>query len=207
MAYWQISAHPKLLFHNQHATRMDKVQESTEKASRIIRKYRQKYQVCLDKSVPLVKERWAAEGALLFAFLLRVVLARGWYVECYALAIFMLNMLLGFLSPKFDPGLEDDLRSDDQEAGLGEGSSKDDEFRPFVRRLPEYQFWFYSFNGTLLALLTTMFRTLDIPVFWPILVIYFIVLFALTMRRQIQHMIKYRYIPFDIGKKKFSAKH
>lgn len=185
---------------------MDKVQDSTEKASRLVRKYRQKYQVFLDKSVPLVKERWAAEGALLVVFLLRVILARGWYVECYALAIFMLNMLLGFLSPKFDPGLEDDLRSDDQEAGLGEGSSKDDEFRPFVRRLPEYQFWSYSFNGTLLALFTTMFRSFDIPVFWPILVIYFIVLFALTMRRQIQHMIKYRYIPFDIGKKKFSAR-
>ena len=59
------------------------------------------------------------------------------------------------------------------------------------------------------------------PVYWPILLVYFFVLFALTMRRQIQcvihtswciiwntdkarrhrHMIKYKYVPFDIGRK------
>lgn len=33
------------------------------------------------------------------------------------------------------------------------------------------------------------------------LVIYFMVLFVLTMRRQIQHMIQYKYLPFDIGRK------
>ena len=59
------------------------------------------------------------------------------------------------------------------------------------------------------------------PVYWPILLVYFFVLFALTMRRQIQyvihtsqriirntnkarrhrHMIKYKYVPFDLGRK------
>jgi len=41
----------------------------------------------------------------------------------------------------------------------------------------------------------------DVPVYWPILVMYFCVLFVLTMRRQLQHMIKYRYVPFDWGRK------
>lgn len=63
----------------------------------------------------------------------------------------------------------------------------------------------------------------DVPVYWPILVVYWFVLFALTMRRQIQyvpvyasrerllsardrHMIKYKYIPFDFGRKaRYSA--
>lgn len=36
----------------------------------------------------------------------------------------------------------------------------------------------------------------DVPVFWPILLIYFITLFAITMRAQIAHMIKYNYVPF-----------
>lgn len=162
--------------------------------------YKKLYKTYLDKSVPKVKERWAAEGALLFVFLCRVLFARGWYVVCYALAIFLLNMFLGFLSPKFDPMYEDDVRSNEQEAGIT------DEFRPFIRRVPEFNFWYMSFNATLISLFCTMFRALDIPVFWPILVIYFVLLFLLTMRRQIQHMIKYRYIPFDIGKKKFTTK-
>ena len=41
----------------------------------------------------------------------------------------------------------------------------------------------------------------DVPVFWPILLMYFLVLFFVTMKRQIKHMIKYRYIPFSFGKK------
>lgn len=52
---------------------------------------------------------------------------------------------------------------------------------------------------------TTFFPFLDIPVFWPILLVYWMVLFAFTMHRQIRHMIKYRYLPFDLGKKKYKG--
>lgn len=51
-----------------------------------------------------------------------------------------------------------------------------------------------------IAFLMTFFSIFDVPVFWPILLIYWIVLFILTMKRQIMHMIKYKYIPFDLGK-------
>ncbi|KRY20351.1 Protein RER1, partial [Trichinella patagoniensis] len=50
------------------------------------------------------------------------------------------------------------------------------------------------------------FGTFDIPVFWPILVVYFIILFCLTMKRQIKHMIKYRYVPFSFGKPRHTGK-
>jgi hypothetical protein len=49
----------------------------------------------------------------------------------------------------------------------------------------------------------TFFSAFDVPVFWPILLLYWIILFSVTMKRQIQHMIKYRYIPFSLGKKKY----
>ncbi len=57
----------------------------------------------------------------------------------------------------------------------------------------------------LIALLCTFFEVLNIPVFWPILLVYFIVLFAITMKKQILHMIKHKYIPFSIGKPKFKG--
>ena len=37
----------------------------------------------------------------------------------------------------------------------------------------------------------------------PILVVYFVVLFSISMKRQIRHMIKYKYLPFSFGKPRF----
>ncbi len=79
----------------------------------------------------------------------------------------------------------------------------DEEFRPFIRRLPEFKFWYNCTWATCVALLCTSLDAFDIPVFWPILLMYFCFLFFLTMRRQIHHMIKFKYIPFDIGKKSY----
>ena len=59
----------------------------------------------------------------------------------------------------------------------------------------------YSFSKAFcIAFVMTFFSVFDVPVFWPILLCYWFVLFVLTMRRQIAHMIKYKYVPFNIGK-------
>ena len=80
-----------------------------------------------------------------------------------------------------------------------------DEYRPFSRRLPEFKFWLASVRAVATATIMTFFRLFDIPVFWPILLLYFIILFVITMKRQIKHMIKHRYIPFDLGKARYSS--
>jgi hypothetical protein len=119
--------------------------------------------------------------------------------------------LLAFLQPRFDPSLNDDLLADEIEGGSSEPgpalpSQRDDEFRPFVRRLPEWQFWCVLspvcfarpliIRGlmidrlSLVALFCTTSQAFDVPVYWPILVFYFITLFVLTMRRQIQYVNK-----------------
>lgn len=184
---------------------MDQVNNAFAEARTHVYKTRVTYQAYMDQSIPFVKERWVAFGVLLLIFFARVILAHGWYVECYALSIYLLNLFLGFLSPKFTPELRDDIASDDMEAGLPSSNTKDDgEFRPFIRRVPEFHFWQLSVYGTVFALFTTVSRIFDLPVYWPILVVYFFVLLFLTLRNQIQHMIKYRYVPFDFGKKKFS---
>ncbi|KAJ7188649.1 retrieval of early ER protein Rer1 [Mycena filopes] len=163
------------------------------------------YQQLLDRWTPYTLNRWIATAGLLAVFMLRIVISQGWYIVCYALAIYLLNLLLAFLQPKFDPSLQEDLMADDAEEGGGDTSplpsARDDEFRPFVRRLPEWQFWLSATRATLIGLFCTVSEVFDVPVYWPILVVYFFVLFALTMRRQIQHMIKYKYVPFDIGRK------
>ena len=52
----------------------------------------------------------------------------------YALAIYHLNLLLAFLTPKIDPAMSElDGEEDD---GLELPTKQSDEFRPFIRRLP-----------------------------------------------------------------------
>ena len=168
----------------------------------------------------------------------------------YSLGIYLLNLFLAFLQPKFDPSLTGDEELEDGGAG-GPGGARsplpvkqDEEFRPFIRRLPEFKFWVSATRAVLIAFGCAFFDVFNVPVFWPVLVVYWIILFTLTsklwprpdpvrdlshgvrwvlrvaedaepgsadifariVRRQIQHMIKYRYVPFSFGKKSYNAR-
>lgn len=58
-----------------------------------------------------------------------------------------------------------------------------------------------STKAFLIGFVVTFFPLFDVPVFWPILLLYWFILAFITMKRQIKHMIKYRYVPFSWGKK------
>ncbi|KAJ9629150.1 retention in endoplasmic reticulum protein 1 [Knufia peltigerae] len=163
------------------------------------------YQTYLDKSTPYVTYRWSGTGALLVLFFLRIIIAQGWYIVAYCLGIYLLNLFLAFLQPKFDPSLTQDEGLEDGEPS-GLPTKQDDEFRPFIRRLPEFKFWHAATRAVTLSFFCSWFEIFNLPVFWPVLVMYWLILFLLTMRRQIQHMIKYRYVPFSFGKAKYSGK-
>ncbi|KAF2396219.1 putative Golgi membrane protein [Trichodelitschia bisporula] len=164
------------------------------------------YQAYLDQSTPYVPYRWTGTGVLFLIFALRIFLAQGWYIVAYSVGIYLLNLFLAFLTPKFDPSLEQDEGMEDGTAGTGLPTKEGDEFRPFVRRLPEFKFWYSTTKALAIGFACTWFRAFDLPVFWPVLVVYWVLLFVLTMRRQIQHMIKYRYVPFTVGKARYQRK-
>jgi len=164
----------------------------------------QMYQKALDESTQFTRGRWIAFVALNVCFLLRIVLKQGWFIVTYALFIYHLNLLLAFLTPKIDPAMAE-LEADDDD-GLALPTRQNEEFRPFIRRLPEFKFWYSATKATLIGFGCTFFEFFNIPVFWPILVMYFITLFVITMKRQIKHMIRYRYIPFTFGKPKFMSR-
>ncbi|KAL2068206.1 hypothetical protein VTL71DRAFT_16304 [Oculimacula yallundae] len=162
------------------------------------------YQAWLDKSTPYTPYRWLGTAGILSFFFLRIFLAQGWYIVAYSLGIYLLNLFLAFLQPKFDPSNEAiDADMEDGSVG-GLPTKQDEEFRPFIRRLPEFKFWYAATRAITIGFVCTWFSIFDIPVFWPVLVIYWLILFTLTMRRQIQHMIKYRYVPFSFGKAKYT---
>ncbi|CCK71905.1 protein retrieval receptor KNAG_0I01140 [Huiozyma naganishii CBS 8797] len=171
---------------------------------RYVQEVKQLYRHHLDRVTPQTRGRWLGFFVLQALFLTRVIAWGGWYAICYTLYIFQLNQFLAFLTPKFDMSLQQDERNNELEAG-GAPDEQSEEFRPFIRRLPEFKFWYNVTRATLLALVMSVTVWTDIPVYWPILLVYFVALFMLTMRRQIQHMMKYKYIPLDIGKKRYSA--
>ena len=112
-----------------------------------------------------------------------IYLLQGWYIVTYALAIYHLNLLLAFLTPKIDPAMAE---YEAEEDGPALPTSSNEEFRPFIRRLPEFKFWYSATKATTIAFACTFFEFFNIPVFWPILVMYFITLFCITMKRQIK---------------------
>ena len=137
---------------------------------------------------------------LLMVFFLRIFVAQGWYigtlyaplfsshkgvanhgfVVAYSLGIYLLNLFLAFLQPKFDPSNE--AIDNDMEDGSAGGlpTKQDEEFRPFIRRLPEFKFWYSATRAISIGFVCTWFSIFDVPVFWPVLVVYWLILFALT---------------------------
>ncbi|XP_017478771.1 PREDICTED: protein RER1 isoform X2 [Rhagoletis zephyria] len=160
----------------------------------------QMYQSTLDRWTPHTRMRWAGAILLILLFLLRIFIYQGWYIVCYALGIYHLNLFIAFLTPKIDPEF-DPYENDEDGPNLPTRSNE--EFRPFIRRLPEFKFWLSITKSTIIGLICTFFDFFNVPVFWPILVMYFITLFCITMKRQIKHMIKYKYLPFTRNKPRY----
>lgn len=68
----------------------------------------------------------------------------------------------------------------------------DDSKPSFTPRVGEFKFWKLSMEGTGVAFLMTFFSIFDILVYWPILVLYFLLLLFVTLQKKIAHMVKYR---------------
>ncbi|XP_042508900.1 protein RER1A-like [Macadamia integrifolia] len=159
-----------------------------------------RYQYLLDKSTPHVLRRWISFAVIAAVYVIRVVFIQGFYIVSYGLGIYILNLLIAFLSPQVDPEIQD----------LTDGPTLptrgSEEFRPFVRRLPEFKFWYSITKAFCIAFVMTFFSVFDVPVFWPVLLFYWLMLFTLTMKKQILHMVKYKYVPFSFGKQRYTGK-
>ena len=100
----------------------------------------------------------------------KLTTACPWLV-CYILGIYLLNLFLAFLQPKFDPSLTQDESLED--GGTGSEPTlpikQDEEFRPFIRRLPEFKFWHSATRAIAIAFMCSWSEIFNVPVFWPVL--------------------------------------
>lgn len=63
------------------------------------------FQSVLDRWTRHTIKRWVVTVVLTCLFDLRIYLLQGWYIPCYALKIYHLNLFLAFLTPKIDPAI------------------------------------------------------------------------------------------------------
>ena len=104
--------------------------DDNSRGAQLAAKFNQRYQFYLDKSVPHLQQRWAAWGGVALIYLIRISFLKGWYIVTYGLGIYNLNLIIGFLSPQVDPETQ----------GPTLPTKGNEEFKPFVRRLPEFKF-------------------------------------------------------------------
>ena len=153
-----------------------------------------------DKIIIYRAQRWCAVAVLAIIYFIRMFRTKGYYALTYCIGIHFLNSFIGFISPLEDP----------EEEALDSGDSflpqkNSEEFRPFQIKVKEFSFWSLMFWTFIVAIPMTFFEAFNIPVFWPLLLVYFLMIFFLIMRRQIKHMIKYNYLPWDSGKKSYGS--
>jgi hypothetical protein len=60
----------------------------------------QKWQYILDKLSPQIAARWVMMLVVVSLYFLRVYFLNGWFIVTYGLGIYLLNQMIGFLSPQ-----------------------------------------------------------------------------------------------------------
>ena len=178
------SRHPSTPFHNIQTDFFEYASACASAHSHpsLLTRAHQTYQTYLDASTPYTPFRWGATIILFTAFFVRILVVQGWYIVAYCLGIYLLNLFLAFLQPKFDPSL-DSTEDEGLEGGQSSLPTKaDEEFRPFIRRLPEFKFWHSATRAVVISLFCSFFEIFNLPVFWPVLVMYWLILFSLTSK-------------------------
>jgi hypothetical protein len=146
-----------------------------------------------DKIVLLRKERWGFLALLVILFYYRIFTTGSFYLMCYCVSFYLIYKFVAFCTPK-EEGIPDPFEDFTEDVYLP--TTIDDEFRPFIRRLPEFDFWTFCTKMLISALLCTLFPIFDIPVYAPVLVIYICIILFLSAYRMRAHMAKYNYNPF-----------
>jgi hypothetical protein len=96
-----------------------------------------RWQKLMDDSVTYIIPRYITLLILILLYFVRVYFVAGFYIITYALGIYSLSLFIEFLSPLEDPEYAN------AEAELP--TKNDEEYKPFIRKLPEFHLWYVLF--------------------------------------------------------------
>ena len=153
-------------------------------------------QVIVDKLSPMPKPRWIVTVGLLGLFFVRILVSKSHHLIAYCLSVYLVHGFILFATPK-DENIPDPFEADDSEYAP---ANIDNNLRPFVRNMPEFSYWSFCTKLIIGSIILSFFSFTDIPVYTPILVIYFIFMIFATIIKLWQHSSKYNYNPFNFTK-------
>lgn len=147
-------------------------------------------QYITDKLVPHVYPRWAIKALLTLLYSVRVVSSMSHAFITYCLGIYLLHSFILFVTPK-DENIPDPFENIQEE--IYNPKNIDNEFRPYVRKMPEFNFWMVNTLIIGCSFFLVLFDFTDVQVFTPIFVIYFIFILSFTLHKLWDHSTKFRY--------------
>lgn len=154
-----------------------------------------------DHLSPLIYPRWISTALLLLYYIRRITIIKTHSVVTYFIGVYLLHATILFLTPK-DENIPDPFENVEDESY--NPRNIDNDFRPYVRRLPEFDFWKTCTQILVMAYFITLFPFLNLPVYVPMLVIYFVFVVCVTCYKLWQHSKKFKYSLFPTGKSTLS---
>lgn len=149
------------------------------------------YKHYLDKTMRYPLQRWIIWFVLLAYYGYRIYACQGFYLITYALGLYILNLFLGFVSPLvpillvffiFHRRIQNSMMTMKEIYCLPRRPMNSSHLfvvfqsSPSGMHFPSSLFSRYeSIKMILMSLLMTFNKAFDVPVFWPILVVYFLV--------------------------------
>ncbi|KAH0574488.1 RER1-like protein-retention of ER protein [Spironucleus salmonicida] len=120
--------------------------------------------------------RWIGTTVLTVFYLLFVLLTHSHYAIVYFLYIYILSAFIQFISPK----------TGDSTVALPVSTTDLADAKNYQREMCEFDFWFVATIWTFISLILSFFPFTDIPVFWPVLVLYSIALTIAIVHKELQ---------------------
>lgn len=154
-------------------------------------------QYITDKLYPYIYQRWTFTGAIAMTYLIRIIRKQSHAVITYCVGIYLLHSFILFVTPK-DENIPDPFENIEEEEY--NPRNIDNEFMPYIRKMPEFNFWLTCTQIVSVSLFLIHFDFTDIPAFTPILVLYFIFVLGMTFYKLWIHSKKYKYYWFSVDK-------
>lgn len=145
-----------------------------------------------DHTALKVKERWCIFGTAMIIYIVRVLVKNSHYIITYGVGIYLVQGFILFATPKMK-NTQDPFETLTEEQIAEEQQQFDG---PFIRNLSEYDFWLFYMKVVLISFFLTFFRFLDIEVYVPLLIVYFIMMVVATLIKLKQHQKLYQYNPW-----------
>merc|ERR1719263_896400 len=156
--------------------------------------FNQKCEALSKVVAPYPRERWSICAILFLIYLWSSAWGSHFFVVSYGIFVFLVQNLAEFVSPKYD-----------EDGNPLLPKREDGEYKAFLRQIPEITLWTRTIVSLVMADVISRFHSLDVPVYWPILVAYSIFLFFYLLRERMADMLKHGYVPISwgqVGKKK-----